>query len=130
MAKGQVTFEFNDEQIAEIQRRVCDGVEHILESLQKENQELKEENTTLKLDFILRAEECDRHAMEACEAKKEIQELKSENKKLIEMCISISSWIYSLAKYSNDANNKLKANAWFEGVKQKHFNEVVYGCNK
>ena len=48
MAKGQVTFEFNDEQIAEIQRRVCDGVEHILGSLQKENQELKDENKRLR----------------------------------------------------------------------------------
>lgn len=67
---------------------------------------------------------------ENIELKREIQELKSENKKLIEMGIDLSGWIYSLEKYSNDANNKLKANAWFEGVRQKYFNEVVYGGNK
>lgn len=67
---------------------------------------------------------------ENIELKREIQELKSENKKLIEMGIDLSNWIYSLAKYSNDAKRKLKTNAWFEGVEHEHFNEVVYGGNK
>ena len=122
MAKGQVTFEFNDEQIAEIQRRVCDGVEHILGSLQKENQELKDENKRLR--------ETPSRIAEYTELKKEVQELKDDNEKLIKLGIDLSGWICTLANYSGDARNRLKDNVWFEGVKRKYISEVKYGGNK
>ena len=94
MAKGQVTFEFNDEQIAEIQRRVCDGVEHILGSLQKENQELKDENKRLR--------ETPSRIAEYTELKKEIQELREKLSKSHEEAKQAADIIfYFLKRFSS-----------------------------
>ena len=48
--------------------------------------------------------------MKNTELKKEIQELKDENEKLIKMGIDLSSWIYT----NYDARNRIKDNVWFE----------------
>lgn len=103
------TVQLDEEAVKEIKEQVFRNFRDRWDIIDKENIELKKEIQELK---------------------DEIQELKDENEKLIEMSIDLSGWIYSLAKYSSDANNKLKANVWFEGVKRKYFSEVTYGGNK
>jgi|BioPla2DNA2_1021312.scaffolds.fasta_scaffold27677_4 SMC interacting uncharacterized protein involved in chromosome segregation len=103
------TVQLDEEAVKEIKEQVFRNFRDRWDIIDKENIELKKEIQELK---------------------DEIQELKDENEKLIEMGIDLSGWIYSLAKYSSDANNKLKANVWFEGVKRKYFSEVTYGGNK
>jgi len=103
------TVQLDEEAVKEIKEQVFRNFRDRWDIIDKENIELKKEIQELK---------------------DEIQELKDENEKLIQMGIDLSGWIYSLAKYSSDANNKLKANVWFEGVKRKYFSEVTYGGNK
>jgi SMC interacting uncharacterized protein involved in chromosome segregation len=103
------TVQLDEEAVKEIKEQVFRNFRDRWDIIDKENIELKDEIQELK---------------------DEIQELKDENEKLIQMGIDLSGWIYSLAKYSSDANNKLKANVWFEGVKRKYFSEVTYGGDK
>ena len=117
------TITVDENQVKELADGLGNKYAATIEELSKENNEIMEsrgalqrENTELKKEIQ--------------ELKDEIQELKDENEKLIQMGIDLSGWIYSLAKYSSDANNKLKANVWFEGVKRKYFSEVTYGGNK
>ena len=123
------TVQLDEEAVKEIKEQVFCNVIDRWSTINKKYIELKKEIQEQK-DENKRLRETRGCMAEYTELKKEIQELKDENEKLIEMGIDLSGWIYSLTKYSNDANNKLKANVWFEGVKRKYFSEVTYGGNK
>lgn len=93
-----------------------------IDALLAENKQLKDENKRLR--------ETPSCIAEYTELKKEVQELKDDNEKLIKLGIDLSGWICTLANYSGDARNRLKDNVWFEGVKRKYISEVKYGGNK